>query len=50
MREDAPFGDHVGPGVQFDGAFRGQVPPRSLETSRVRSAEIQRVKRGLTRP
>lgn len=28
---DAPFGDHVGPGVQFTGAFCGQDPPKSLE-------------------
>jgi len=26
-----PFGDHVGPGIQFDGALFGQDPPRSLE-------------------
>ena len=29
-----PFGAHVGSGiVQFDGAFRGQDPPRSLEAA-----------------
>jgi hypothetical protein len=28
---DAPFGDHLGPGVQFDGAFVGQAPNISLE-------------------
>jgi hypothetical protein len=30
---DAPFGDHVGPAVQFTGAFCGQVPAKSLETT-----------------
>ena len=28
---DAPFGDHVGPPVQFGGALIGHAPPRSLE-------------------
>ena len=28
---DPPFGDHVGPPVQFDGALIGHVPARSLE-------------------
>jgi hypothetical protein len=34
---DTPFGDHVVPCVQEDGAFCGQVPARSLEATRVRS-------------
>ena len=32
---DAPFGDHVGPGVQFDGALIGHCPPRSLEAVQI---------------
>ena len=31
VKVDAPFGDHLGPGVQFDGAFVGQAPNISLE-------------------
>jgi hypothetical protein len=31
VNADAPFGDHLGPGVQFDGAFVGQAPNKSLE-------------------
>jgi len=33
MYTDAPFGDHFGPPVQFDGAFVGHVPLRSLEAT-----------------
>lgn len=33
MQVDAPFGDHVGPSVQFGGAFLGHFPPRSLEAA-----------------
>ena len=29
----APFGDHVNPGVQFDGAFFGHDPKRSLDAA-----------------
>ena len=32
VNADAPFGDHLGPGVQFEGAFDGQAPNISLET------------------
>lgn len=31
---DAPFGDHVGPGVQFDGAPLGHAPRRSLKAAK----------------
>lgn len=31
LTENAPFGDHLGPGVQLDGAFVGQAPNISLE-------------------
>jgi len=31
MEQDTPFVDHMGPCVQFDGAFSGHVPPKSLE-------------------
>ena len=31
---DEPFGDHLGPPEQFDGAFPGHVPPRSLQSAR----------------
>lgn len=34
MNADAPFGDHLGPGVQFDGAFVGQAPNISLEAAK----------------
>jgi hypothetical protein len=33
MYTDVPFEDHVGPSVQFDGAFIGHVPARSLEAT-----------------
>jgi hypothetical protein len=38
---DAPFGVHVGPGVQFDEALLGHDPIRSLDTSKVRKTEAQ---------
>jgi len=31
---NVPFDDHVGPGLQFDGALFGQDPPRSLEKTK----------------
>lgn len=31
---NTPFGAHFGPCVQFDGAFFGQVPARSLEATK----------------
>jgi hypothetical protein len=34
VNADAPFGDHLGPGVQFDGAFFGQEPNISLEAAK----------------
>ena len=34
VNADAPFGDHLGPGVQFDGAFSGQEPNISLEAAK----------------
>ena len=33
MEQDAPFVAHVGPRVQFGGAFCGHVPPRSLDVA-----------------
>jgi hypothetical protein len=38
-RRDSPLTDHAGPGVQSDGAFSGQVPPKSLSTFGVRRVE-----------
>jgi hypothetical protein len=34
VNADAPFGDHLGPGVQFDGAFVGQALNKSLEAAK----------------
>ena len=31
---DTPFGDHVGPCVQFDGAFAGHIPTISLDAAK----------------
>lgn len=31
---NVPFGDHVNPGVQFDGALFGHDPKRSLEVAK----------------
>jgi hypothetical protein len=45
-----PFGDQVGPCVQFDGAFFGQNPARSLNAAKVRSTEAYAIMKQLTRP
>lgn len=44
-----PFGDQVGPCVQFDGAFFGQNPARSLKPAKVRSTEAYAIMKQLTR-
>jgi len=44
-----PFGDQVGPCVQFDGAFFGQNPARSLKAAKVRSTEAYAIMKQLTR-
>lgn len=31
VTKDAPLGDHLGPGMQGDGASDGQLPKRSLD-------------------
>ena len=38
-----PFDDHFAPDVQFDGAFAGQSPARSLNNAKVRSTEAYAV-------
>ena len=45
-----PFDDHFAPCVQFDGAFPGQNPARSLKDGKVRSTEAYAVMKQLTRP
>jgi hypothetical protein len=47
---DVPFGDHLGPGVQFDGAFVGQAPNISLETAKCRKYQRICGHEELTRP
>ena len=33
LEQHTPFVDHLGPGLQFDEAFRGQIPASSLEAA-----------------
>jgi hypothetical protein len=40
MCTDAPFGGHVGPGVQFDGALFGHDPTISLEAAKGKKYEL----------
>ena len=47
---DSPFVDHFGPEVQFDGAFSGQVPPKSLSTFGSEKGQVKCVTWKLTRP
>jgi hypothetical protein len=44
-----PFDAHLGPCVQFNGAFSGQNPAISLKAAKVRSTEAYAIMKQLTR-
>lgn len=49
VSEYTPFDAQVGPCLQFDGAFFGQNPARSLKAAKVRSTEVYAIMKQLTR-
>jgi hypothetical protein len=45
VNADAPFDDHLGPPLQFNGAFFGQNPDISLDAAKGKSIEAYAAKK-----
>jgi hypothetical protein len=50
VNADAPFDDHLGPPLQFDGAFFGQNPDISLDATKGESIEASAAKKATYPP